>query len=376
MQRYKVSVITVCLNSVKTIEQTIQSVINQSYPDIEYIVVDGQSTDGTLDIIKRYEDKISKWVSEPDCGLYDAMNKGIEMSTGDIIGIINSDDRYDKDAVKHAVEAFAADDADIVYGRQSYVHMNGHISQSKNAEMEELKYRMVIPHIATFVKKDVYARLGTYDLQYRIAADYDFFLRAYENQVRIKSIEVNIAFFSEGGLSTANAIACADETNRIAISHAVKRGSKEDADRIEQNYKRKINSIRAKEKAFSLMAHDKEKTGSIVNAIVGGKKLKIFGAGVIALECCQFLESLGQEVTGFLDNDKRKHNTWYLGKRVEPCMPQEKDSYIVIGVMDYNNEITEQLQEMGYFRGEDFCQYFNMIDMVYAMVNNENEKGG
>ena len=95
MKEPKVSIITVCLNSEKTLEQAIQSVISQTYKNIEYIIVDGASTDGTLDIISKYENKITKWVSEKDQGLYYAMNKGIDMATGDIVGIINSDDWYE-----------------------------------------------------------------------------------------------------------------------------------------------------------------------------------------------------------------------------------------------------------------------------------------
>ncbi len=112
-----VSIITVCLNSEKTIEQTIQSVINQTYPNIEYIIIDGKSTDRTLEIIDKYKGKISILVSESDEGIYDAMNKGLKLATGELIGIINSDDWYESDAVETIVNSFLADrNVQVIYG--------------------------------------------------------------------------------------------------------------------------------------------------------------------------------------------------------------------------------------------------------------------
>ena len=127
----KVSIITVCYNSAKTIKRTIKSVAEQDYEEIEYIIIDGGSTDGTLDIIDRYKDKISVLVSEPDEGIYDAMNKGIARATGDIIGFMNSDDWYADGAIVAIAEAFKKTEAEIVYGK-TIISENGIFRERMN----------------------------------------------------------------------------------------------------------------------------------------------------------------------------------------------------------------------------------------------------
>ena len=121
----KVSIITVVLNNVQHIENCINSVLNQTYGNIEYIIIDGGSTDGTIDLIKKYEKQISRWVSEPDRGIYDAMNKGIMKSSGDIIGILNSDDMYaDEKVIEKVVDCFLDTYTDTCYGDLAYVDRN------------------------------------------------------------------------------------------------------------------------------------------------------------------------------------------------------------------------------------------------------------
>ena len=139
----KVSIITVVFNGIRTIEQTIKSVLNQSYKNIEYIIIDGGSTDGTLDIIRKYENYLSYIISEPDHGIYDAMNKGIQKSTGDIVGIINSDDWYEVNTVSQVVERFESFAVDLVYGDINFIGKNGEIIRSENYSLEEIWYKMV-----------------------------------------------------------------------------------------------------------------------------------------------------------------------------------------------------------------------------------------
>lgn len=182
----KVSIITVCYNSVDTIEDAIKSVLSQSYPDIEYIVVDGGSTDGTLEIIGKYRDKIAKFVSEPDRGIYDAMNKGIKLAAGEIVGILNSDDFYaDENAVKKIVEAIEKEKADICWGDLVYVVKNNTdkvVRFWKSSEYQEKKFRQGWhpPHPSFFVKKQVYEKCGVFNLDFKIAADYELMLRFLE----------------------------------------------------------------------------------------------------------------------------------------------------------------------------------------------------
>ena len=173
----KISIITVCFNSADTIEHTIISVINQSYKNIEYIIIDGGSTDGTLEIIRKYEEYISYWVSEPDKGIYDAMNKGIKAATGEIIAFINSDDWYADGAVKTVVEKFRETNADAVHAIVKLVK-NGNIvgEFGRNPKLEDFFCKMVIPHPATFVRASV-VKEELFDTSYKIAADYDLLLK-------------------------------------------------------------------------------------------------------------------------------------------------------------------------------------------------------
>jgi glycosyltransferase involved in cell wall biosynthesis len=189
-----VSIITVCYNSEKTIEDTIQSVISQDYPSIEYIVVDGKSTDKTLDIISKYEANISKRISEPDKGIYDAMNKGISMAQGDIIGILNSDDIFaSATIVSDVVNAFISDPAiDAVYGNITYFK-DGFPNKSVRTWITK-------PYYAGF-----YDTIGTYFPEFKITSDYEFMLRAFKiHGYKPHYLNKFIVNMRMGGASTKN----------------------------------------------------------------------------------------------------------------------------------------------------------------------------
>lgn len=179
----KVSIITVVLNGAKTIEDCIKSVLSQKYPNIDYIIIDGESTDGTLDIIKKYEDKITYWVSEPDKGLYDAMNKGIKVATGDIVGILNSDDIYnDEFVIEDVVKTIAQSGTDSCYGDLAYVDSKNpdriiRYWRAGNYHKYRFKRGWHPPHPTFFVKRTVYEKYGNFDLSFPISADYELMLR-------------------------------------------------------------------------------------------------------------------------------------------------------------------------------------------------------
>ena len=181
----KISIITVSYNSDETIETTFQSVANQSYDNIEYIVVDGGSKDGTLDLIEKYAFTISKWVSEPDKGLYDAMNKGIEMATGDVIGLINSDDLFcDNEAIKKVVEVFNSDvNLDSVYADLYYVsqfNTNNIVRKWVTSKQRKFKYGWHPAHPTFYIKKKVYEQYGLFNLNFKLAADFEIMIRFLE----------------------------------------------------------------------------------------------------------------------------------------------------------------------------------------------------
>lgn len=197
-----VSIITVVFNGEKYLEQTIQSVINQTYDNVEYIIIDGGSTDGTLDLVKKYEDKIDYWVSEKDNGIYDAMNKGLQLSSGKVIGIINADDWYIKDAIEKSIEELQKTGLDYSIGNIKKVPSNI-ISKPISPLIEHVIYSgMMYPHIAAFINIYVYKRVGLFDTRYRIAADFDMALRMHINNFKVVTIDKTIAIFSDGGASS------------------------------------------------------------------------------------------------------------------------------------------------------------------------------
>ena len=179
----KVSIITIAYNSGKSIADAINSVVSQTYPDIEYIIVDGKSKDNTVEVVKSFGDKISQFVSEPDKGIYDALNKGIDMATGDIIGFMHSDDLFaNQDIIAHVVEKFKNNDTDSLYGDLQYVYKEDtnkvlRYWKSGNFSLKQLKLGWMPPHPTLYIKKWVYKKYGGFNIDMGIAADYDSMLR-------------------------------------------------------------------------------------------------------------------------------------------------------------------------------------------------------
>lgn len=207
----KVSIITVVLNNAEYIEACIQSVINQDYENIEYIVIDGGSTDGTIDVIKKYEDKITVWISEPDDGMYYAINKGIDMSSGDIIGMLHSDDLYiDAHVISNVVRKFGKDNVDSVYADLVYVERNNlsnvvRYYDSSVFRISKFAYGWMPAHPSCFIRKNVYAKYGLYKTDYIIAADYELLVRFYaKHRVSYSYLPKVIVKMRSGGLSTRN----------------------------------------------------------------------------------------------------------------------------------------------------------------------------
>ena len=199
-----ISVVTVSYNAVATIEQTILSVINQTYPNIEYIIIDGGSTDGTVDIIKKYADKIAYWVSEPDKGIYDAMNKGINVATGEWINFMNCGDSFYNDTVLEDVFKIADFSSDIIYGNTNYIYDVG--NYIKKGVIATTENYMPFVHQASFSRISL-MKYRKFDLNYKICADRDFFHFAYKNNYRFEYISRVIANYeAENGVSSLNVI--------------------------------------------------------------------------------------------------------------------------------------------------------------------------
>lgn len=204
-QKPLITVITVIFNGEKYLEETIRSVINQTYSNVEYIIVDGGSRDGTLEIIKRYENQIDYWVSESDKSMYDAMNKGIIGAQGEIICILNSDDHYENYTIDSLVEVFAENSASIIYGsinKQIEIDRNLYEARQDPGNLDDLYKKMAILHQATFIKSNVYKDIGLYKPSFKIAGDWDLVLRAKKGNQMFFRIEKVLTNCRIGGVTT------------------------------------------------------------------------------------------------------------------------------------------------------------------------------
>ena len=216
-----VSVITIVFNNVKTIEQTIKSVLNQSYENIEYIIIDGGSTDGTIEIIEKYNERIDYWVSENDNGISDAFNKGIKKASGELIGIINSDDWYEIDAVEQIILNKKTYENIlkplIVFGKTFRVKQNGE-REEKKSNRKGWHVSVPFSHCSSFVTREYYSKYGVFDNNYKIAMDVDLLMRGMKNAMYIE-LECFIGNQRDGGISEENRVLGYKEYYQISKRH-------------------------------------------------------------------------------------------------------------------------------------------------------------
>lgn len=212
----KISIITVVYNDVLHIKKTIKSVLNQTYSNIEYLIIDGGSTDGTLEIIKDYVSELSFFASEKDNGIYDAMNKGIKNATGEWLLFLNSGDViYDSNTITNLNKLFESCNADIVYGNISVISHELKVNFDIPArDISGLPDGMVMNHQACFIKRMLHLE-NLYDLRFRIAADYYFFLKLFLENRRFLRVPLTISTISTGGLSDSNRIKTFKESLRV-----------------------------------------------------------------------------------------------------------------------------------------------------------------
>lgn len=197
----KISIITITYNSEKTLEDTIQSVVRQNYPDLEYIIVDGASKDATLDIVKKYSRVVTKWISEPDKGISDAFNKGIKLASGELIGIINSDDMLTDNSLNMIAKNIKSE-TDVIYGNAiMFGGKEGNYRCKPADSLEVMRKRMAVVHPATFVKKSAYDKYGTFNLKYKCQMDRDLLLRMYVAGANFQYLNEDLAMMRLGGVN-------------------------------------------------------------------------------------------------------------------------------------------------------------------------------
>jgi glycosyltransferase involved in cell wall biosynthesis len=227
----KVSIITICYNRKSTIENALKSVLGQDYSNIEYIVIDGNSTDGTKEIIESYYGKITKYISEPDQGMYDAINKGLHLATGDIVGLMHSDDEfYDRSVVSKIVRAFEKlPNIDAVYGDGIYVSNDDEQKIIRNRiggafDFKKIEWGWLPLHPTVYMKKSIIEKYGYYNLDFTIASDTEFLLRyLFQHKINIFYLNQYVVKMRMGGMSTSHkrAFQVLQEDYRIYKYHGI-----------------------------------------------------------------------------------------------------------------------------------------------------------
>ncbi len=235
MSKPKISIITITYNSERTVRETFESVRKQQYDGLEYIVVDGGSTDATLDIAAEYNDIITTLVSEPDEGISDAMNKGIALASGDLIGIIHSDDALAEGALDMLARSWDGH-TDVYYGNAIIMNEDGtptHVLCAK-ADLSALPYGFCLVHPSSFVTRKAYAAYGVYDKSLGCAMDHDLFLRFYKKGASFKYLNASLTYFRTGGTNERYRQRTIDEVYMVSVRHG---GSKWKAGLIRQKKK-------------------------------------------------------------------------------------------------------------------------------------------
>jgi glycosyltransferase involved in cell wall biosynthesis len=245
----KISVITVVYNSVSTIEKTIQSVLAQSYKNLEYIIIDAQSTDGTLAVIEKYKDQITIVLSEKDEGYYDGLNKGINLATGEIIGALNADDRFAAIDVleKIAIEFNNNPNLESVIGDIAFANKNNKISRyysGAHFKISHFKWGVMPPHPSFYCKKNTYNKLGLYGTHFKLAGDYELMLRyLWKNKITFKYVPMLMVYMQKGGKSTGSIFNNLFVNNPEVISACKMNGLNTNLFKIGMKYLLKINQF-------------------------------------------------------------------------------------------------------------------------------------
>ena len=217
-----ISVVTPVLNGVSSLSNTLQSVLLQGYPNLEIIVIDGGSTDGTLDIINEFSSKITYWETGLDVGITDAFNRGIQQASGELIAILNSDDIWEHNALQNVLEACTKHpDADIYYGQVQYSDTTTMNTYIRKPDIKRMKQRMYLFHPAMFVRRSAYDQIGLYSSEYKLAMDSEWVHRAIEKRLNFQEVKAVLATMNLGGTSDQHYLAALNEYRQSLIMHNI-----------------------------------------------------------------------------------------------------------------------------------------------------------
>lgn len=353
----KFTVITVTYNCASTIERAIKSVLSQKYHNIEYIIIDGKSTDGTKEIIQTYENQLAYWVSESDTGIYNAMNKGISHATGDIISFLNGDDWYLNDSVFNKIyDLFDGSNAQIVAGRVTSEGNPRRIIMKEDLDI--LYYKMVLPHQAIFTRKKIFEKYGYFNEEYKTAGDYEWLLRLYTKGIPITCTDIIVAEFSLGGRGFGcEAII---EQRKVSLKYLNALNKMNLYEKVQEEYLLEI-AVFITDRLIS-------KKDEIITQVLKENGISndcfIWGTGYYGDKCRKLFESVHFNIKAFLDNDKNKIGNLNNGIPIKNISECEINTIIVISTCDYYKEISKQLENLGFIKNKDFISYYSLMMQI------------
>ena len=335
----KISIITVSFNSVNTIEKTIQSVLRQNYNEKEYILIDGASTDGTVEIIKKYENQIDYWESKPDAGIFDAMNKGIDKCTGEIIAFMNSDDFYfDNDVLSKVVESYKEGEFDILCGSVALIYDSEVVAIRKpRTDSKRIWLENIYVHQAMFCKKKLFDKYGNFAVAYKLGGDYEWNLRMHCMGVEFEITDEVYAYYSLAGLSSTNSVRLAEEFKEIAMSHITSLNNEYLAEEVEKYHDWKISFYKkANELKKKTINNNKE-----LKPLFSNDEYYIWGTGKMGIFSYELLKNFEIKICGFIDNN-------VISNRILGCSvvcPKQADYSKGIFISVLNAEAAEEIMQ-------------------------------
>lgn len=339
----KITIITACYNSERTIEQTIQSVLNQTYENIEYIIVDGASTDGTMDVVEKYRDRIDVVVSEKDRGVYDAFNKGVELATGDYVYYLNSGDYFTSEMIlQSAITQLGSNWSETSYFYGCVICLDESIEveyiAGEEISLENLADGKMIPHQAIFVKRSIFYEIGNFNIEYSIASDFDFLVRIMlDPDNNGKFLNLNFSYYPTNGISS-NYYILIREYQEIIKKHF----NREFLDEARNNY---FNCVFYK-KLSQILIEDSSLSEKI--SFLKNFEVYIFGSMKLAIMIDEILAKCDIECKEFLDNNEQRYIKKIKNKQITKPDFRLIDKYIIIATEGFHEKvITKQLVDLG-----------------------------
>lgn len=356
----KFSIITVCMNCVNVLEKTILSVLSQKDVEMEYIIIDGNSSDGTKAIIEKYETQLGYWISESDNGIFEAMNKGIKKASGDVIAFLNAGDYYVDNVLSEVQEYFSDESIEIVGGS---IRFRGDCDFSTIIASDYSLSRMplhMIPHQALFAKKSVFDRIGMFDTNYRLASDYNWLLKVWMNRINICILPNIFADCDGSGVSAKYPYDLAIEARNSALE-MIESTNKAACQQIEMYYKDKL------EKVFYEQIYECElETANIdfINSFLDDKEYYIWGVGRAGVRCFKIFKELNICIKGFVDNYKYKTIRTIGDYKVYAPQEIDRSIKVCIATREFERQVEKQIIDLGYDRAE----YILFSDILRKIV--------